>query len=717
MRITVTGSNDGPVVTSSTADARGAVTENTAPEALGSLAASDADGNAQLTWSGNAAGAYGSFTIDADGDWRYVAGAAAETLAAGQSVTERFTATVTDDQGATATQVVQIIVTGTNDGPVAVAADYDLLQDTAFTGQLVATDIDAADQLSFALGLSGPSDGSVQIAADGSFTYTPDSGFRGLDSFDYTVSDGNGGVSTSRVNVFVESTSQTGGGGQQVTLNIYPDPVSGPAGSLVTTATSTASNGINLVIAMDSSGSIGPVEWQRQIDAVADALEVLQTRFEGSATQVDVHLISYASTAQVSGTFDLADVDLVSTVRTLPYLSGRTNWTEAFELTETFLDAEPTDDANFLYFITDGVQFNNSWVDVYDRLTDEATKGYSVDVTAFGIGGSVNLGRLRQIDPDADLLAGPEDLTDAFVATPLFSAELVDLSVSLIADGQDLGEIADETFSGLTSSGIETRLALADIPGLADVLGDSNRFYVSAGFDLDGNASDIEIDLFSSEVFAKAGSAETLTGTDESDLLFGSDLADELDGADGNDTLLGFGGTDLLTTGGGIDTILAGAGNDRIVMTSSDAPVGALRERLEGGAGRDTLEIGFSGDVSAALSLINLSGIEAIDLSNNAANQLDLTLADIIAFSDEVDSELEQLLSATLGESATIYGDVGDELVLRNDASGEFQNTGVSVVDSDSNTLDIYTHVSGSDVLATLAVDADISVTVQAQTT
>src|SRR5207237_736620 len=47
---------------------------------------------------------------------------AADHLAEGESHTETFTATVTDDFGATASQVVSITVTGTNDSPVITTA-------------------------------------------------------------------------------------------------------------------------------------------------------------------------------------------------------------------------------------------------------------------------------------------------------------------------------------------------------------------------------------------------------------------------------------------------------------------------------------------------------------------------------------------------------------------------------------------------------------------
>ena len=39
---------------------------------------------------------------------------------------------------------------------------------------------------------------------DGKIVYTPDTGFSGMDVFDYTISDGNGGVDTAAVKVTLE---------------------------------------------------------------------------------------------------------------------------------------------------------------------------------------------------------------------------------------------------------------------------------------------------------------------------------------------------------------------------------------------------------------------------------------------------------------------------------------------------------------------------------
>jgi VCBS repeat-containing protein len=50
----------------------------------------------------------------------------------------------------------------------------------------------------------GPTDGTLTLLADGTFTYTPDANFNGTDSFTYEVSDGNGGSSQATVTISVD---------------------------------------------------------------------------------------------------------------------------------------------------------------------------------------------------------------------------------------------------------------------------------------------------------------------------------------------------------------------------------------------------------------------------------------------------------------------------------------------------------------------------------
>ncbi|MFC3175189.1 VCBS domain-containing protein, partial [Novosphingobium bradum] len=123
LKITLTGTNDAPVITS--AAQSGSVAEDGTLVATGQITATDVDDGATRSFSGNAAGTYGSFAVNAaTGAWTYTLdNAGQQNLAEGVSHTETFTVTVTDDKGGTATQAVSVTVTGANDGPTIVAED------------------------------------------------------------------------------------------------------------------------------------------------------------------------------------------------------------------------------------------------------------------------------------------------------------------------------------------------------------------------------------------------------------------------------------------------------------------------------------------------------------------------------------------------------------------------------------------------------------------
>ncbi len=90
---------------------------------------------------------------------------------------------------------------GPNSAPQGQDASITTDEDTPVQGQLGANDPDG-DALAYSLG-DGPRNGSLLINPNGSYTYTPNKGFNGGDSFTAIVDDGKGGTATITVTIGV----------------------------------------------------------------------------------------------------------------------------------------------------------------------------------------------------------------------------------------------------------------------------------------------------------------------------------------------------------------------------------------------------------------------------------------------------------------------------------------------------------------------------------
>jgi len=119
---------------------------------------------------------------------------------------DSFTFRVNDGTVNSLIATISITVTPVNDVPVSVGESYTIAEDTdlniAAPGILGNdTDLDA-NPLTAVL-VTGPSNGSLTLNSNGSFTYTPNSFYNGLDSFTYRANDGiaNGNIATVNINV------------------------------------------------------------------------------------------------------------------------------------------------------------------------------------------------------------------------------------------------------------------------------------------------------------------------------------------------------------------------------------------------------------------------------------------------------------------------------------------------------------------------------------
>lgn len=107
-----------------------------------------------------------------------------------------FTFSVRDSNNVydTAPNTLSFDVTPVNDAPIAGDDSYTVQEDGVLTvdvtGGLLATDMEIDGDAISTILVSGPSYGTLNLNADGSFTYTPNADYVGSDSFTYRVTDG-----------------------------------------------------------------------------------------------------------------------------------------------------------------------------------------------------------------------------------------------------------------------------------------------------------------------------------------------------------------------------------------------------------------------------------------------------------------------------------------------------------------------------------------------
>ena len=128
-------------------------TTNENTSLTGQLTGSDLDGD-ELTYSVVTQPASGSVVVNSDGSYNFEPGSDFEYLAAGESETVSFTFQVDDGKGSTDTATVEIEVTGTNDGPTAIAlSSNDVTENTTgmFVGVLSTSDLDSSDSHNYSV--------------------------------------------------------------------------------------------------------------------------------------------------------------------------------------------------------------------------------------------------------------------------------------------------------------------------------------------------------------------------------------------------------------------------------------------------------------------------------------------------------------------------------------------------------------------------------------
>jgi len=207
------------------------VTEDTAPNPIsGNVLTNDSDPDGDIlavaNW-GTITLQYGSLEIHADGSYTYTldnSNPAVDALNTGQHLTDTFTYTASDGNGGTTSSTLTITINGSTDNrPPVVDADTNTIREDAtpitVSGNVLSNDSDPdGHTLSVAnAGTITLQYGSLEIHADGSYTYTLDNsnpavdalntGQHLTDTFIYVASDGHGGTTSSTLTVIIDGST------------------------------------------------------------------------------------------------------------------------------------------------------------------------------------------------------------------------------------------------------------------------------------------------------------------------------------------------------------------------------------------------------------------------------------------------------------------------------------------------------------------------------
>ncbi|WP_425404060.1 VCBS domain-containing protein [Hwanghaeella sp.] len=630
--VTITGTNDVPVFGGT---ASGDVTEDTTLQTTGTLTIADADaGQSTVQPIAGQAGTFGSFSVDAAGNWTYDldnGSASVQALTNGQQVTDSFTVTSADG---TATETVTVTITGTNDvpafgGTTAGAVTEDTTLQT--TGTLTIADADTGQSAVQPIAGQAGTFGSFSVDAAGNWTYDLDNGSASVqaltdgqqvtDSFTVTSADG---AATETVTVTITGTNDVPAFGGTTAGAVTEDTTLQTTGTLTITDADTGQSTVQPIagqagtfgsFSVDAAGN-----WTYDLDngsasvqALTDGQQVTDsftvTSADGTATETVTVTITGANdvpvfggtttgdvaedtTLQATGTLTIADADAGQS--TVQPIAGQTGSFGSFSIDAAGNWTYDLDNVNPAVQALAG---GETLTDSFTVTSSDGTETQSVVVTVTGTNDAPTLTAAIADDTATEGTFFSLDVSGNF--------EDVDASDTLVfsATGLPSGLTIDQNSGVISGTPAIGTIGLATVIVTAAVFGDPLQT-ISDSFD----------------IVVSAASGQTLTGDAN---------ANTLSGASGNDTISGAAGDDILSGGLGNDDIDGGADNDTIDDGGGD-------DIVQGGLGSDTIVAGGGTDSFIAGTNADVDGDDAdVDTLSyeNAGSAVDIQV-------DTVDPEL-----------------------------------------------------------------------------
>ena len=671
--LTITGANDSPIAV----DDGGAGFDTDEDSAFTTANVlendSDVDGDTLSVSALDTTGTLGSVTDIGDGTFGYDPGGVFQSLALGESTTDSFSYTLADGMGRFAVGVVTIEIEGVNDNPTAGQDSFALQQDDTLVipvSDLIANDTDVDGDAIMVTGVSGAMNGIAAFDDKGDgdpsndeVVFTPTPGFSGEAAFNYSVSDGIGGVAVAAVSVTVTPSSA---------------PLDFEAGSDVV-----LNEGATLVrtIALTDGSDDGAPGWNYTID-YGDG-----TLVSGLAQNLSLELDHIYADGDASRTVSITVTDEAGETARDSFIVAVANIAPTLELQGT-----------------DTVDEGNSYTLTLANLVDpgaDTVSGYSID---WGDGSSptvvANLGDVDHVFADDGafsirVTATDEDGSYAFTK-PVAVANVAPTLDLIGADTVDEGSPYTLTLANLIDPGVDTVSGYSidwgdgSTPTVVASLGDIDHTFADDGdYTITVTATDEDGNYTFTKPITVANVAPevTLSGADGIDE--GSTYQLGIEGVDPGieDTLsfdIDWGDGSAVQTLSAAELQAQGAIVEHVFSDDEDGPVNVTNRSItvtardgDGGVGTASRNVA----VSNVAPLIALSGATSIEVSASYTLTLgaitDPGLDIVTSFTiDWGDGSSEQIGSS--GPVTHIYAGEGPRTIVvsLDDEDGTHANAG-----------------------------------------
>ncbi|MEZ9597115.1 cadherin-like domain-containing protein, partial [Shewanella sp. 10N.261.52.F9] len=489
-------------------------------------------------------------------------------------------------------------------GDQIIANGVAVFEDTPFTftaDSILANDTDPDGDILSIIAVGNPQNGTVELDIEGNVVFTPDAGFTGSASYEYTVQDADGLTDTATVYFDVMPTRDYDYMGGTDGDNIIQGSddheiiVSDTSGLQIVQG-----ENYNLAFILDSSGSMGVTAVDNAKTQLIEVFKVLLASASGQHSGVvNVAVIDFSGSATLSLSFNIKDLDIAALENNTSEAwkaitsGGSTNYIDAFSTTKDWFNssdilANPGN--NVTYFITDGKHnTGGSPSSAFDLLN-----GVS-EVEAVGIKNSIKENDIKDYDSDGNVRfkVDVNDLADIILGNETALEPGNDKAFGDAGNDILFGDLVQFTDGSTTVQGLSALKAIVA---------------------KESNVDENSLSMQDIHQFISDNPSVFDTATD-------ADGNDTLEGGEGNDTLFGQGGNDILIGGMGEDTLIGGLGDDT----------------LTGGTGADTFiwtknSVDSNDDITDTITDFDLAE-DKLDLSDILQGDSISDLAPLISFS------------------------------------------------------------------------------------